>query len=446
MKRFAFALMCAALLWGCEEKAEGGGESPIGPDEEEVIAPKWSNFIHLSDIHLDDTLQGDIEHGEDTGLKLWAATKTKLASILDGPDAPEFVLYTGDLPAHYSCHTTCFLKDGSENEEKHDQDLTAILQDLGDLVKENRIPFLYAPGNNDALDGDYYSFSDAEGNTPFSLVNDEEYAFPALNASKPCGNPPCTVSNPEKAMGYYSARPIPGLKVISLNSIILGRNYFETDGVSQADAGNAQLTWLGQELEDARKVGEKVYITMHIPMGTDAYAVHENIKRKEEGETLKPTWMWSHTPSVKDSWLDEFLGYTEDYQKEIAGVFYGHTHMDEFRRLYNSEGSQITEVAISAPGITPLHYNNPGFKVVHYDAKSMEVMDFETHYTHPNDHTWSSYRFSDFSGCPDAKTFCECVAEMTLPDAGTVMDSIYTVRNGVPGYDVKAGIEVMAGQ
>jgi len=445
MKRFAIAFLCMIFLWGCEKTVEGGGKPSPSP-EEEVGAAQVSTFIHLSDIHLDDTLKGDIEHGEDTGLKLWAATKIKLASILDGPDAPSFVLYTGDLPAHYSCHSTCFLEDGSENEEKHDQDLTAILQDLGDLVKKNQIPFLYAPGNNDALDGDYYSFSDAEGNTPFSLVNDEQYSFPALNASKPCGNPPCTVSNPDGAMGYYSARPIAGLKVISLNSIILGRNYFETDGVSQKEAGNAQMVWLGQELEGARKVGEKVYITMHIPVGEDAYAIHDNIKRKKEGKPLKPTWMWSHTPSTEDSWLDQFLGYAGTYQEEIAGIFYGHTHMDEFRRLYDSSGTAITEVAISAPGITPLHYNNPGFKVVHYDAKTMEVMDFETHYTHPNDHQWSLYRFSDFSGCPEKKTFCDCVSEMALTAAGAVMDSIYTVRNGVPGYDVVPGIEVMPGQ
>lgn len=438
MKRIAFALTCLSLMWSCgptDPDPNGDGGSSV--DSMEVVATPMPTFIHLSDIHLDDTLKGDIEHGEDTGLKLWASTKTKLASILDGPEPPSFVLYTGDLPAHYDCHSSCLLVKGSEDAKQHQMDLAAILTDLGDLVKANQIPFLYAPGNNDALAGDYYSFANKEGNTPFSLVDSAEYPFPTLNASTPCGSPPCTVSNPDYDMGYYSARPIAGLKVVSLNSIIWGRNYFERDGTSHEDAGNTQMTWLAQELSDARDAGEKVYLMMHIPMGLDAYAVH---KGKDT------TWTWSHLPTAEDSWLNQFLTHTEEYQKEIAGVFYGHTHMDEFRRLYDATGTKMTEVAISAPGITPLHYNNPGFKVVSFDPTTKEVMDFETHYTHPNRHVWSSYKFSDYSKCPDDQTFCDCVTGMSLPDAGVVMDSIYTVRNGAPGYDVKPGIEVMVGQ
>jgi hypothetical protein len=159
-----------------------------------------------------------------------------------------------------------------------------VLSDLRDLAAGSGIPLLYMPGNNDSLAGDYFSFADGAGKTSLSLVPDADY--PAVNASQPCGSPPCLVSNPRPDLGFYSARPVDGLRVVALNSVILGREYHEVDGVSQLDAGNAQLDWLEGELDDAAG-REKVLIAMHIPPGDDAYAVSAG----------KPeTWMWARKP------------------------------------------------------------------------------------------------------------------------------------------------------
>jgi sphingomyelin phosphodiesterase acid-like 3 len=410
------------------------------------------SYLHLSDVHLD--LSGS---SSDTDPQLWAITKAKLASLLAGPDAPAFVLYTGDLPGHYECEDSTTNPDCAlqpDQQAAHDADVRTVLSDLRDLVADTGIPLLYMPGNNDSLAGDYFSFTDAAGETPLSLV--PEAGYPAVNASKPCGSPPCMVSNPRPGLGFYSARPVDGLRVVALNSVILGREYQEVDGVSQLDAGNAQLEWLAAELTDAEGE-EKVLIAMHIPPGDDAYAVSAG----------KPvTWMWARQPqgegegggdaagdskpaTAAEDWLDRFLDLVAAHGDTVIGLAYGHTHLDELRRLHDRDG-RITEVAVSAPGITTNHGNNPGFKRVTYDRDTKELLDFVTFYTKRGNSAWGDdrYSFSTYYGCA-GQSILGCLTGAAYADTAAVnevMDEVYTVMNGPPSYDTSSGIEVEPGQ
>ena len=138
----------------------------------------------------------------------------------------------------------------------------------------------------------------------------------------------------------------------------------------------------------------------------------------------------------------------DNYQSTIAGILYGHTHMDEVRRLYASDGSTITEVAISAPGITPQHYNNPGFKIVSFDAGNFELTDFTTQYSTPQATTWGdkSYTFSERFGCGDQTTIYDCLSSKSLTVVADSMDLIYTVMNGDTTFNPRSGIDIMYGQ
>lgn len=442
MKKFLYVVCLPLLFVACtstaeETSTENTTETAPLTEVEETTASTAPYFIHLSDIHLN-TFAEKCDYGEDTGNELWALTQEKVGAVLSQDPAPTFVVYTGDLPAHYSCENpTCFIP--KDKRADHNQNLQVILTDLRKLVADNGIPFFYMPGNNDALAGDYYSFADAEQATPFSLVEDPENPFPAINASQPCGDPPCMVSDPHPTMGYYAARPEAGLRLIALNSIILGRKYHEVDGNPQVEAGNAQMSWLSGQLREATAAGEKVYIAMHIPPGNDAYGV-------SHGKTEH--WMWAHLPSEEDSWLNQFLAQVDRNQGTIAGMLYGHTHMDEVRRLYSPDGSTITEVAISAPGITPQHDNNPGFRKVWYDAESKELTDFETFYTQPGATSWGTdtYKFSEIYGCPAGTNIFECLSGQSLEEVNTDMDKIFTVMNGAPSYATESGIDVKTGQ
>jgi len=411
-----------------------------------VPAVSWAgppSFLHLSDVHLD--LSGQ---SSDTDPQLWAITKEKLVSILSGPEPPTFVLYTGDLPGHYDCahesvNPNCAL-DPSQV-PAHNANVETVLSDLHDLVADSGIPLLYMPGNNDSLAGDYFSFTDRAGRTPLSLAGGEHY--PAVNAATPCGSAPCTVSASHPELGFYSVRPIDGLRVIALNTIILGRKYYEVDGTSQLDAGNQQMAWLAAELEDAEGK-EKVLIAMHIPPGNDAYAV-------SHGKT--ETWMWARHPDGEgdqprehmEHWLDRFLGLVSGHRDTVIGVAYGHTHMDELRRLHDREG-EVMEVAISAPGITTNHGNNPGFKVVSYDGESKELLDFVTYYTERGNSTWGDeeYTFSTLFDCAGQSIYACLTSESYAKTEAIdkVMEGFFTVMNGSPDYDPGSGIEVEVGQ
>ena len=92
---------------------------------------------------------------------------------------------------------------------------------------------------------------------------------------------------------------------------------------------------LSTELVAARLSGEKVLIIMHIPPGKNAYAVAHN---------RTPTQMWAQLPLPNNNWMHQFLTLMKQYQSEITGILYGHTHMDEVRRLYDVDGVNITEV------------------------------------------------------------------------------------------------------
>ena len=431
---FRFLIIAAILVVSCQNKKV---KEPIL--EENITKDSNPTFIHLSDVHLNASV-AKCDYGSDTGTELWSITLEKLTSVLSSDPKPEFVVYTGDLPAHYSCSATCYLPPKSKERADHVKNLKTILDDMRELVEGTNTPFFYMPGNNDAIGGDYYSFTDKQGNSPLSLVDTAGVTdlYPALNTSANCGNAPCILSSPHPTMGYYTVQAAEGLRIIALNSIILGRKYHSLDGVSQVDAGNQQMEWIGQELASAQDAGDKAYIAMHIPPGEDAYGVTHDGKKN----------MWAHLPSEQDEWQDQFLTLCGKYSSTISGILYGHTHMDELRRLYANDGTTITEVAIAAPGITPQHHNNPGFKVVSYDPKSFELTDFVTHYTTPQATTWGdkTYQFSDKYDCGENKTIFDCLVAKSLEDVASSMDLVYTVMNGDTTYNPISGIDIKYGQ
>ena len=392
---------------------------------------KQPYFLFISDIHLD-IAKETTDSTTDTGLDLWKAFKTKIDSILGSSVPPAFVLCTGDLPAHYKCDTSCYLT--GKKLQKHNDELSTVLTDLRNIVSKYKVPLYYVPGNNDGVSGDYYSFANGQQQTLFSLVPDPQNPYPALNVATTGTTAPYIISMPHSSMGYYAALAIPGLRIIALNSVILGNKYEPEDGVPQLNAGNEEMEWLGDQLKDAKAKGEKVYIAMHIPPGTDAYKFSHH---------KTPNTTWALLPSAENSWLKTFLGFAQDYQTTIAGIFYGHTHMDELRLLYDSTGSHVTEVAISAPGITPLHSNNPGFKTVSFDSVSKEPTDFTTYYTTlPVAATWgnSTYSFSTIFNSKPSSTIYDFLSSQNPDEINKNMDRIYTVINGDPAYDTNSGM------
>lgn len=396
-------------------------KAPVAPMP--VPVPPGRTFLFLSDIHLDDTAHST-HYGGDTGKDLWETFKDKLNEVLSGTNSPDFIIYTGDLSAHYRCNGTCYLE--PEQRGAHNRDLTAILSEFQAIAEKYQKPFFYLPGNNDAVAGNYYSFADKQQHSALDLIPVKDLFFPAPGGL--AGKTPAhMISFPEPFMGFYSAQIMKGLRLLAMNTVIYTPKYTAVDGGTQLSEGNKQLQWLSDQLAEAAANNEKVYIAMHVPPGTDAYSGSN---------------MWKAQATGSANWQNTFLRLMEKYQANIAGILYGHTHMDEVRRLYDSTGTRITEVAISCPGVTPNHYNNPGFKVVRYDSVSKELVDFTTYYTRVGGSVWgaASYTFSGTYG--PGKTIYGRLSGMTLQATGNAMSKIYTVKNLFAPYNTTRGIEV----
>ena len=398
--------------------------SPTNSDETTPVDSTASNpvFLFLSDIHLN-AYDSTTPAGEDTGMDLWANFLAKADSVIIATH-PGFIVYTGDLPAHYTCvDDNCYIPPAAR--DSHNTNLSTILDGLRALADRHHTPLFYLPGNNDGLAGDYYSFADEQQQTPLSLVQETTNPFPALNINSGT-TAPCMVANPHPAMGYYSALPVNGLRLIALNTVMFSHKYVSVDSTSADSDRVEQMNWIAAQLADAAANGQKVYIAMHIPPGLDAY-------------------------SGKDMWhgslCNEFLALTMQYQSTITGILYGHTHMDEVRRLYDTTGTAITEIGISCPGVTPLFGNNPGFKVVQYDSTSKELMDFTTYYTTPLSQAWGtkSYTFSSTYGAAANTTLFQTLSTMPLTKVDSCMSTIFTVKNGAASYNTTSGIEVKQG-
>ncbi len=357
-------------------------------------------FLFISDIHLYSGEEGS-RYGCDTGEKLWDATKKELRAILNSSNPPAFIVYTGDLPAHeYPCSS------GATLAANRDTIIKLVLEDLLDLA--GTTPLFYAPGNNDPLTGDYASFSDGACESPWTLLGPAT-PYPAPNATK--------VYYKDPIHGYYAATAPKGLRVIGMNTIMYSHNFNDSDHCShdytvQDTSCANQLTWVRNQLRDAKAAKEKAYLIMHIPPGVDAYSGNG---------------MWENP-----MWEDSLLQITEDYQDVISGIFFGHTHMDELRCLVApSDPSKITEVAISCPGISPIFDNNPGFKKV-FINKQYEPTGFETHYvdlsSFVNGGSWGdlSYTFSNYFGT--GKTVLKTIQSTPQDSVASYMNKFYTVQ------------------
>jgi 3',5'-cyclic AMP phosphodiesterase CpdA len=373
---------------------------------------KQQSFLFISDIHLSTTTL-HTTYGEDTGMDLWKRFLAKVDSLLSAEKSLQFIVCTGDLPEHYNCKPPCYLPDSSRT--NHNKNIATVLEGLKRLSKKHHKPLFYVPGNNDPLAGDYYSFADEKQQTPLSLVE-------GINSKK-------IISNPNPTMGFYAAKPVKGLRLISLNTIIYSKKFIPVDGTNQQTDGDKQLNWLAQQLAEAETKKEKVYIAMHIPPGYDAYS-------------SKP--MWAQSSTSNNYWVNKFLSLTTRYQKNIETILFGHTHMEELRMLYDSTGVNVTTLAISSPGVTPQHNNNPGFKIVYYNKKDKALTNFTTYYTLPVQQFWgdSSYNFNQTFNKPASTSIIQYLKNNSLHTISASLENIYTVKNGNPSYKIENGIQV----
>jgi hypothetical protein len=399
--------------------------STVNHDQSSLSKPSQKvqhSFLFISDLHV---ISGDDNYaspGEDVSMPLFNQFISKTTAVLKSTPALDFILCTGDLPAHTG-------PAGPINPgyiPGHDSDLVTGLRGLLQIANSQpNIPLFYLPGNNDSESGDYYPFSNSNG-SPFRLLNEKNNPFPALNVNRFAKQVPCLVDFGDTAFCYYSARPVKGLRLIAMNTVLYTTGFLSYAGKNATVAGDKQMNWLSAELADAKAKLEKVYIAMHVP---PRYIDYKTYRAESYGWTKK-----MRPGNGMNSYIDWFYSLTGQYKDDcIEAVLYGHTHMDELYLLKQNGTNQNMGVAVSCPGISHNHGNNSGFKTVQYDSASKSLLDFTTYYTNPvsGEKNWGtrSYSFSNIFGSdPLNQTIFEKLSGMPDQAIAAAVKNIYKVN------------------
>ncbi|ODM94449.1 Sphingomyelin phosphodiesterase [Orchesella cincta] len=157
--------------------------------------------------------------------------------------------------------------------------------------------------------------------------------------------------------GYYTLVHKPGFRVIALNTnFCYTLNFWLIYSTVDPEG---QLQWLSDTLDAAEKDNEVVWIIGHVPPGSD------------------DCWYF---------WGLKYSALISRYESIIRAQFYGHTHNDDLRILFDmaEDPPRPTGALYISTSVTPYSYVNPGYKVFFADGargqedSTWEVVDYET--------------------------------------------------------------------
>ncbi|GFS93572.1 acid sphingomyelinase-like phosphodiesterase 3a, partial [Nephila pilipes] len=169
--------------------------------------------------------------------------------------------------------------------------------------------------------------------------------------------------------GYFSHLVKPGLRIISINTIL----WYSPNNLTSdiPDPGN-QFQWLEEVLKNSSRSSEKVYIVGHVPPGY--------YNRVFKGQKSSPTFHPQHAKM--------FTKLLLKYASIIAGQLYGHFHLDMFQ-VFQYDTGTFKGSSILASSITPWHENkdnnisipvNPSVRLMHYSNKDSMLLDYDQYY------------------------------------------------------------------
>lgn len=261
----------------------------------------------------------------------------------------EFTIFTGDLVDHDEIQYTDYQMT-VESEE-------VVLRDMKN--KLGSIPVYPVLGNHDSypygeLAQEGYGFSNKfSWNAELMADIYENYGW--LNST-----------TSQYARTHYTGFAVDtdlGLKVISLNSncFYLKNHYCYWNATNPDSFG--QWEFLINELVASEAKDQRVWIIAHIPPATDGLPL--------------PSKIFTEI-------IERFSPYT------IAGIFFGHTHYDQFQLLYAGSGNDtktmenVINFAWISPSVTPYVGNNPSWRYYEVDRKTFSIMNGYNFYTQLN--------------------------------------------------------------
>eukprot|EP00750_Incisomonas_marina_P000515 INCI10403.2.p1 GENE.INCI10403.2~~INCI10403.2.p1 ORF type:complete len:749 (+),score=115.39 INCI10403.2:815-3061(+) len=327
-------------------------------------------------------------HGCDSSEALVNKTLQHAYDMLPNPD---FILVTGDYVRHYTddllgggpARIPVILRTIERVGELIQAFFPAVVThhavepyyELGNLsyegaddVNEVQSDIINVLGNND-LDGDYnLPIARSQTESPW-LARVAPAFFHSLQANQ---------SATFRAGGFYSKEVVPGLHVISLNTVIYSPHH-RPSNVTFADPFG-QFAWLKRTLQ-----------ALASPTSTDAAATTSGFGTSRGAQLrgsvagaiagdnpasvavyivghIPPTVdQYSFTLQWEERFADQYYAIVDAFRDIVRGQLFGHVHCNTFRLLPMPLSGQALPVFVTT-AITPIYQNNPGFRVWAYDA------------------------------------------------------------------------------
>ncbi|KAL1469999.1 hypothetical protein MTO96_040735, partial [Rhipicephalus appendiculatus] len=310
------------------------------PPKPKADAPKL-RFLHITDTHV------DMRYAEgsraDCPEILCCREDSGKAKIRAGHWGD---LHRCDLPARTFESMLQEVRDHHKSREGN----IALAKYTADSIAKflPGVPVYPAIGNHEVHPVHCFPPPEEKGNMSAAWI------FDALADQWSRWLPPSATDTVRRA-GYYSARPYPGLKILSVNT-----NYCST--WNRCLSRNAtdpaqQLAWLVDELHESEAKGEKVHIIAHVPPGV---------------------YTCLHV------WSENYHRILERYESTVRGQFFGHLHKDELEVAYDStDAKRALGVAYLGPSLTTYSSGHPAFRVFTvdggYPGASWSLLDHHTY-------------------------------------------------------------------
>lgn len=276
---------------------------------------------------------------------------------------PDCVIYTGDIPCHGVWDTFSTF---DSSPQKRDQFLTKMVEFLGLRFKTAfpRAPVYFTLGNNDSFCADYKI-------TPRgTYLQATAPVFSGLYLKE--SQPTAQFMGDYQNLGCYSLPgPLPGLRVISINSNYLSRHWTcQCCPGAPGDPAAEQLDWLDAQLSAAAAGNQAVWLLMHIPPGIDAFKTAD--MAGPDGK------LHAAALDLKESHNARLLAIMRKHAVVLRAGFCGHTHMDHFRVI----GQDRRPLAMQriTPALNALRGGNPAFQVLTYSRADYGPLDLVIYY------------------------------------------------------------------
>jgi sphingomyelin phosphodiesterase len=289
-----------------------------------------------------------------------------------------FAIFTGDIVSH-----------------DRDDQLSRAYVEYEEIVtyqifkaQLNNTPVYPTLGNHDSLPQAYNTQNDLNPVGGHNATNVLSWNYNLLSSMWKTNG---WLTSPEASYasthyGAYAHTTAQGLRIISLNTDFwYTANVFNYWNFTNPDTSGV-LTFLANELSACEKAGQRAWIIGHVLSGYDGMNALPN-----------PSALFY-------SIVRRFSPTT------LAGVFFGHTHRDQFQIFYDYlPDSTITKdgttyrnttmvdygkplaMGFIGPSITPLTGYNAGYQLYQVDAKTFSVTGVQTYFANMSEaSSWTS--------------------------------------------------------